>query len=113
METPIEQLSLKTVKEYLKYISLKFSHIHNLNDNIFSCDTANGDTFKGFFLTANYLKRLLCNKSFGWLDELLFTLFATMLNFSKDYNMLSEFNDNLPSLVFADTQYNAKIVNIF
>ena len=111
METPIQNIDLKIVKICLESISLSFNHLDNGNDNILSCDAANGDTYKGLYFTVNFLNSLLYNLNSGWLDDLIFTFFATIFNFFKEYNISPVFNDTLLSLVFADTQDNVKRVN--
>ena len=45
------------------------------------------------------------------MDDLTFTFFAIVLNFSLEFDVTSRFSDSLPSLVFSDTQEDVKIVN--
>ena len=111
MEIPIENFSSVLLGIFLEEISLNFSHQDSSTENIFSGDKANGDTFKGLFLTVNFLKSLICKYNSGWLDDTVFTFFATIFNFFKRYNVSGEFNDNLPSLVFENTQDNFLRVN--
>ena len=99
------------MEEYIESISLNFSHLDSAIDNICPCDQANGETFNGLLLTVNSLKIMLCKKRSGWLDDLVIDFFATILNFSKEYNISSVSNDDLPSLVFADSQDNIKRLN--
>ena len=78
---------------------------------MFACNATNGDTSNGLFLTTSSLKRLLYNQSSGWLDDLVFTFFATIINCSKEYNITSGFNDNLLCLMFSDSKDSVKREN--
>ena len=80
METQVQTLNSVSLEQYLKEISLNFSHFDSSSDNIFSGDKANGDTFKELLLTVNSLKSLLCIHNSRWLDDAIFTfsqLFST------------------------------------
>ena len=47
----------------------------------------------------------------GWLDDEIFTFFATLLNFTQEYNVLGGFNTNLPTVVVSNTQDTVTRVN--
>ena len=49
----------------------------------------------------------------GWLDDDIFTFFATFLNFTQEYDVLGGFNTSLPTVVFSNTQETIKRVDPF
>ena len=105
-ETAMQNFNSVSLEQCLEEISLNLSYFDSSSANIFSGDKANGDTFKGLFLAVNSLKILISIHNPGWLDDVIFTFFAIMFNFSTDYNVSGEFNDNLPSSVFSNIQDN-------
>ena len=68
------------------------------------CNSAGEDTFVPLFLSVESLKRLLLETGGGWLDDLIFTFFSTLLNFITEYDSeTKDFRDRLPTLAFGDT----------
>ena len=68
------------------------------------CNSAGKDTFRPLFLSIESLKQLLLETGGGWLDDLIFTFFTTLLNFITEYDSeTKDFRDRLPTLAFGDT----------
>ena len=69
--------------------------------------------FKGLFLNVQSLERLIhCNNTQGCLDDVIFAIFATVLNFSLEYDPeKKKIRDVLPNSVLGDTQDNVNRLN--
>ena len=86
MDAPIYELLCKTNIEYITCVTENFTHLDKTIDNICSYNVTNSK-FNFLFLNVKSLERLLNYEgTIGWLDGVMFTLFAKVLNFSLEYD---------------------------
>ena len=87
MDDLIDKLIFKTNIECTKFVTENFTHLHNTAENMFVYNVPHS-TFKSLFLNIKSLEILLNSEgTIGWLDDLIFTFFATVLIFSVEYDI--------------------------
>jgi len=76
--------TFKDYKECDDFLSLHFSHLDPTQNNIFKPNDPVEKGLDGLYLTVNSLKRLICSFQNGWLNDIMFTQMADLMNFMRN-----------------------------
>ena len=96
-------ITCKSFQECSGYLDRHFSHLEELDDNIFDPNNTQND-ISPFRLTVDPLERLIMTKAGGWLNDVVINQVVHLVNFHAEYEPASKTpGAKLPLVSFGDT----------